>query len=157
MAATAATTPAARRRGSPITVARTRALVHHLSAATAAAPADLPWLRARVRLFAQVADRPVRLVVIAAAYQALTAAALHPLAAGHVCLRLGGTVLDRPVLYLNPDLIGNRGEAEQVIAHEFMHVGRPSLGHKTQAFAYAQRLLDQVGGDAPAAPTATAG
>lgn len=157
MATTTAATATARRRGSPVTVARTRALVHQLSAATAAAPADLPWLCARVRLFGQVVGRPVRLVVTGAAYEALTGTAVHPMAAGHVCLRVDGTVLEHPVLYLNPGLIRDRGEADRVIAHEFMHVGRPSLGHKVQAFAFAQRLLDQVGGDAWAAPPVTAG
>jgi hypothetical protein len=156
MATTAAATATVRRRGSPVTVARTRALVHHLSAATAATPADLPWLCARVRLFGQVVGRSVRLVVTAGAYEALSGTAVHPMAAGHVCLRVGGAVLERPVLYLNPGLIRDRGEAEQVIAHEFMHVGRPSLGHKAQAFAFAQRVLDQVGGDASAARPVTA-
>lgn len=138
---------AAGRRGSPVTVARTRALVHHLSAGTAAVPVELGWLRARVRRFACVAGRPVRLVVAADVYEQLTGLAVHPLAAGHVCLHRDGAALPRPVLFLNPLLLRDRGEAERVIAHEFMHVCRPSLGHKRQAFAFAQRLLDQVGGD----------
>lgn len=147
------------RRGHALTVERTEALLHGLPTEIAALPADVDWLRWRAELFAKATGTRVRLVVTPVAYRALTGLAPAPGAVGHACLYAHGVRLVRPVVYLAPARLADRGAAEQVLAHEFMHVKWPSYGHKLAAFAAAQHLLDVVAEDpvASAWPATTAG
>lgn len=135
------------RRAHAVTIERTQALRHNLSAEIAAMPVDVDWLRWRAGLFATAAEVPVRLVLTPLAYRALTGLTPTPGAAGHACLYAHGVKLARPVVYLAPSRLADRGAAEQVLAHEFMHVKCPSYGHKRAGFQVAQRLLDAVAAD----------
>lgn len=139
------TTPV--RRAHALTIERTEALRHTLPAGIAALPADEEWLRWRATLFAKAAGTRVRLALTPLTYRALTGLSPAPGAAGHACLYAHGDRLARPVVYLNPARLADRGAAERVLAHEFMHVKCPSDGHKQSGFDVAQRLLDTVADD----------
>lgn len=145
------------RRAHAVTIERTEALRHPLPAGIAALAADEAWLRWRAALFAKAAGVRVRLALTPLAYRALTGMTPAPGAAGHACHYAHGAKLERPVVYLDPARLADRGAAERVLAHEFMHVKCPSYGHKRAGFDVAQRLLDTVGaapqaGAWPAAP-----
>jgi hypothetical protein len=135
------------RRAHALTIERTEALRHALPAGIAELPADEEWLRWRAALFAKAADTRVRLTLTPLAYRALTGLAPAPGAAGHACIYAHGDRLARPVVYLDPARLADRGAAERVLAHEFMHVKCPSYGHKRAGFDLAQRLLDAVATD----------
>ena len=132
------------RRAHAVTIERTEALHHALPAGIAALAADEAWLRWRAALFADAAGVRVRLALTALAYRALTGLTPAPGAAGEACHYAHGAKLERPVVYLNPARLADRGAAERVLAHEFMHVKCPSYGHKRAGFDVAQRLLDTV-------------
>ena len=132
-------------RAHPSTIARTRALRHGLPDAIAALPVDAGWLALRTERFAAASGIEVRLVLRPATYERLTGQRPSPGAAGHACLYgQDGTRFTVPVVYLNPGLLADRGDAEQVLAHEFMHVRWPSYGHKREGFERAQQLLDAL-------------
>ena len=135
------------RRAHAVTIERTEALRHALPADIAKLALDETWLRWRAALFAKAAGVRVRLALTPLAYRALTGLSPAPGAAGHACLYARGARLRRPVVYLDPGRLADRGAAEQVLAHEFMHVKCPSYGHKQAGFDVAQRLLDTVAAD----------
>lgn len=47
------------------------------------------------------------------------------------------------LLYVNPELCASAGFADTVIAHQFTHVNRPSLGHRDVFWRSVQRTLNQ--------------
>lgn len=127
------------------TIARTQALRHHLPAETAARPVDAGWISLRTARFEAASGVSVRLVLRAATYRSLTGQLPSPRAAGQACLyALDGTRMNPAVVFLDLSLLHDRGQADRVLAHEFMHVCWPSYGHKAAAFERAQQLLDAL-------------
>lgn len=132
-------------RAHPSTVSRTRALRHSLPTEIASLPVDAGWLALRTEKFEAASGIGVRLVLSLAAYHRLTGRRPSPDAAGHACLFApDGSRFPLPVVFLNPGLLRDRGDAEQVLAHEFMHARWPSYGHKREGFERAQQLLDAL-------------
>ena len=140
------TTSATARRGHPLTTARTDALVHHLPAAVAAGPVDAGWLALRARRFAAASGRPATVCCDAAKFLEATGIDVDESTVGMAYLGEPGNRRPVALVYLNLSRLPDRGSAERVLAHEFMHLCRPGLGHKEGAFAFAQRLLDAVAG-----------
>ncbi|OIV36993.1 hypothetical protein BIV57_13475 [Mangrovactinospora gilvigrisea] len=131
-------------RGHPLTTARTRALRSPLSPSQARLPLGFPWLRQRVAHFVDVAERDCELMVDLQAYAAATGITFADNCAAQV---YWGPVEQRrpvPLLAVNLALVPTCGEADQVLAHEFMHLRWPSYGHKAVAFQRAQGLLDRL-------------
>jgi hypothetical protein len=132
------------RRGHPVTTARTSALVHHLPAAVAAGRVDAGWLALRARRFAAASGRPAVVCCDSAAFTAATGVQVDDGTVGMAYLGQPGNRLPVAMIYLNLGRLPDRGTAERVLAHEWMHVCRPALGHKAAAFQLAQQLLDAV-------------
>lgn len=126
--------------------ARHRQLRHHLDHAAAAALTDAWWLITRVHEYATAAGITVDVVLDAVSYRRRTGLDVGVWWAGAAYTGPPAARRAKPLIYLNPQLVPTRGEAELVIAHEVMHARWPSYGHRPAAFARAQYLLDTVAG-----------
>ncbi|NUU20931.1 MAG: hypothetical protein HOV68_05355 [Streptomycetaceae bacterium] len=136
-------------RGSPVTTARHEALRSPLPAEQLALPAPTTWLRERAGQFAAVAERPFHLLFDLAEYTRRTGL---PFAAHYVAQVYRGEPdarLGVPLMVINLAHVPTREAADRVFAHELMHLRVPSYGHKKQAFAWAQRALDQLASQPP--------
>ncbi|MCX5216209.1 hypothetical protein OG689_44545 [Kitasatospora sp. NBC_00240] len=135
-------------RGDPRTVARHEALRSPLPAEELLEPVTTKWLRNRAGLFMRAASRPFALTFDLARYSEASGLAFHEHYVAQVYRGDAGNRLDVPLMAVNLALVPTREAADKVLAHESMHLRWPSYGHKRQAFAGAQNLLDKVGLDA---------
>ena len=132
-------------RGHPLTIARTEALVSPLASAEAVQVPTAAWLRDRARLFSAAAEVKFHLITSAALYTRMTGEQLNDGDIGRAHLGPAEARLPVPLVYLNVGALETRRAADQALAHETMHVGWPSYGHKAIAFERAQQVLDTVG------------
>lgn len=132
-------------RGHPLTVARHEALVSRLSPGEAQLPVDTRWLRGRAELFRQAAERPFALTFDTVWYAEATGLAFHPHYVAQVYRGEPGARLETPLMVMNLNMVPTREDADRALAHECMHLRVPSYGHKREAFACAQEILDRVG------------
>jgi hypothetical protein len=132
-------------RGHPVTVARHEALRSPLPAEQLLLPVDTTWLHSRAELFRQAAQRPFTLTVDVAEYSKVTGLPFHPHYVAQVYRGEAGHRLPVPLMVVNLDQVPTREAADKVLAHETMHLRVPSYGHKREAFACAQAILDLVG------------
>ncbi|WP_432140039.1 hypothetical protein [Streptomyces sp. bgisy154] len=132
-------------RGHPLTVARHEALVSRLPPGEAQLPVDTRWLRERAELFRQAAERPFALTFDTVWYAEATGLAFHPHYVAQVYRGEPGARLETPLMVMNLNMVPTREDADRALAHECMHLRVPSYGHKREAFACAQAILDRVG------------
>nr|BEK71297.1 hypothetical protein KPHV_85240 [Kitasatospora purpeofusca] len=132
-------------RGHPLTTARTEALVSPLAAGEAVQAPTASWLRDRARLFSTAASVRFHLITQAGLYTRMTGEQLSTGDIGRAYFGPDGARLPVPLVYLNLPALGTRRAADQALAHEVMHIGWPSYGHKAIAFDRAQHVLDTVG------------
>ncbi|MER5356306.1 hypothetical protein ABT093_39060 [Kitasatospora sp. NPDC002551] len=132
-------------RGHPLTVARHEALVSRLPPREAQLPVDTRWLRGRAELFRQAAERPFALTFDTAWYAEATGLVFHPHYVAQVYRGEPGARLETPLMVMNLNMVSTREDADRALAHECMHLRVPSYGHKREAFACAQEILDRVG------------
>lgn len=132
-------------RGHPLTVARHEALLSPLPAPESLLPVDTRWLRARADLFKEAAERPFTLTFDTAGYSEATGLPFHPHFVAQVFRGEPESRLDVPLMALNLARVTTRADADRALAHECMHLRVPSYGHKREAFACAQNILDRVG------------
>ncbi|MGW4894589.1 hypothetical protein ACWEQL_20285 [Kitasatospora sp. NPDC004240] len=132
-------------RGHPVTVARHEALRSPLPDQEQLLPVDGEWLHARAVLFREAAERPFELTLDVAEYSRRTGLAFHAHYVAQVYRGDDGCRLATPLMILNLALVPTRRAADKALAHEAMHLRVPSYGHKREAFACAQAILDRVG------------
>ncbi|MEU9255755.1 hypothetical protein AB0D66_28390 [Streptomyces sp. NPDC048270] len=106
---------------------------------------DTRWLRARAELFKEAAERPFALTFDTARYAEATGLPFHSHYVAQVFRGEPGSRLKVPLMALNLARVGTRADADRALAHECMHLRVPSYGHKLEAFACAQDILDRVG------------
>jgi len=126
------------------TQARHNALRPALPAATAARPVTRQWLLARIQQYLELANVDAHPILDAEEYEQRTGRPPDPGRAGEIFRGPPADPVRPPLLYLNPTLLPTCAEADRLIAHEVMHLRWPSYGHKREAFARAQQLLDTV-------------
>ncbi|MFE4516708.1 hypothetical protein ACFRMQ_21230 [Kitasatospora sp. NPDC056783] len=132
-------------RGHPLTIARTEALVSPLAAPDAEQLPTTTWLRDRARLFSAAAKVKFHLITSAALYTRMTGEQLSSGDVGRAYSGPASARLPVPLVYLNLEVLGTRRAVDKALAHEVMHVGWPSYGHKAIAFERAQQVLNAVG------------
>ncbi|MCM2430905.1 hypothetical protein [Streptomyces sp. RKAG337] len=136
-------------RGHPLTIARHEALSSPLPAEERDSPVDTRWLRSRGGLFAQAAQRPFELTFDLVWYAKRTGLPFHPHYVAQVYRGEPEQRLEVPLMVVNLARVRTREAADKVLAHESMHLRVPSYGHKREAFACAQEILNAVGSMAP--------
>jgi hypothetical protein len=132
-------------RGHPLTVARHEALRSPLPQDELGTAVDPQWLRSRADLFMEAAERSFVLTLDLDHYASRTGLQFHTHYAAQVFRGKHTQRLEVPLMAVNLVHVRTREAADKVLAHECMHLRVPSYGHKTAAFACAQRLLDGVG------------
>ena len=132
-------------KGHPLTRARHEALVSPLPVVECAEVADPRWLRTRAELFMEASQLPFTLTFDLARYSQVTGLNFHAHYAAQVFRGEHGRRLGIPLMAVNLAHVPTKEAADRVFAHEVMHLGWPSYGHKQVAFARAQNVLDTVG------------